>query len=145
MQSIASQILLSAYQVTLAEPRDTYEFILNSDLSVAACMKLQMIARGIARPVDYPKHALEGALFELSHVRIDPKKDNTKIIRLLTKALCQIGVAVTNQPCQTSMSICYKPLGEISHTVRFYLSQEEKLVFLSPLTRPKLVYSKPQA
>lgn len=142
MQTIASEILLSSYRVGRESMGHIYEFILNDQLQVIECLKFEPIVQGIKCPIKPSKTSLADTLFELKHVRVNPNLDNTYIIGLLTNALYAIGVKVNNQPTHNAMAICYKPLGEISNTVRFYLNQEEKLVFLSPDMRPKLVHSK---
>lgn len=135
MQAIASHILIRATQITHSQMGDKYEFILDYHLNVLESIKLT-----IGQKTD-----LDGMLFELDHVRVNPVLDNTRMIARLTDALAEIGVKVSNQPQQTSMAICFKPMGEIRDNVRFYLNKEGKLVFLSPITRPRLVYSRPKA
>jgi hypothetical protein len=143
-QTLALEILINSYQVTTGTTEgDSYEFILNEDLQVIECVKLESINKSIIQSIKDAKTVLNGYLFELNHVRVNPRLDNTYIVKQLTDALSQIGVKVANQPKQDSMAVCFKPLGEISDNVRFYLNQEGKLVFLSPSTRPKLIYSKP--
>ncbi len=139
----ASEILISSYQITRSDPGDTFEFILNDHLQVMDCIRLEPASHGVIQSMKDAMRKLDGMLFELHHVRVNPTLDNSHIIGLLTTALYQIGVRVSNQPAQTSMAVCFKPLGEISDNVRFYLNKEGKLVFLSPTTRPRLVYSKP--
>lgn len=143
LQTIAREILISSYQVTPHSNGEPYEFILNHELTVMECVKVVSLNQSIIRPINDSKTVLEGMLFELNHVRVNPRLDNTFIIKQLTEHLQQIGVRVSNQPKQNSMTVCFKPLGEISDNVRFYLNKEGKLVFLSPSTRPRLVYSKP--
>lgn len=141
MQSQASEILISAKQVTHHYLGDAYEFILNEHLQVIECVKVISLPQRIIRPIDDAVKLLEGMLFELSHVRVNPRLDNTQIIHILTQALNEIGVEVFNPPAHEAMAICYKPLGEISDNVRFYLNQEGSLIFLSPALRPRLVRS----
>ena len=141
---MASEILINSYQVTRQNTRDAYEFILNNEMYVTECIRIESIQKGLIRPIKNSTTVLEGMLFELSHVRVNPKLDNSQIIYYLTHALNQIGVRITNQPDKDSMAICFKPLGEISESVRFYLNKEGKLIFLSPAMRPRLVYSKPK-
>ncbi len=144
MQAIASEILINSYQITRQNAGDAYEFILNDELYVTECIKVESTPKGLISPIKNSKKALEGMLFELNHVRVNPKLDNSQIIYHLTSALNQIGVKVSNQPHKDSMAVCFKPLGEISESVRFYLNKEGKLIFLSPAMRPRLVYSKPK-
>jgi hypothetical protein len=141
MHTIASEILINSRQVTRESLGEPYEFILNSELKVIECVQIESIPQGKIRPVPNTAYALEGMLFELNHVRVNPKMDNTFIIRCLTGALHEIGVEVLNPPPRDSMAVCFRPLGEISANVRFYLNQDSKLIFLSPAVRPRLVCS----
>lgn len=143
MQAIAAQILIHATQVTRDHLGDEYDFILNMHLAVVECAKLNIGRQGRFCTIQNSKLALEGILFELKHVRVNPTLDNSLILAKLTQVFGQIGVRVSHQPQNTSMAICYKPMGEIRDNVRFYLNKEGKLVFLSPITKPRLVYSKP--
>lgn len=165
IQTVAQEILLSSYQVTHQQDGDVFEFILNEDLYVMECVRIKSLYGGIPRvsrapttgispiglrkklttmgkPIPCSAQSLDGFLFELNHVRVNPELDNTFIIQKFTQRLKEIDVKVTNQPKKDSMAICYKPLGEIADTVRFYMDREGKLVFLSPATRPRLVYSR---
>lgn len=152
MQNNLSEILINAYQVTRyqhyqrksshgRDTRESYEFILNDELQVLECVKIESMIRGIITPIKNITTALEGLLFELNHVRVNPKIDNSYVISCLTQALEEIGVRVSNPANTYSIATCYKPMGEISDNVRFYLSSKGSLVFLSPATRPRLVYS----
>lgn len=141
-QAIAAEILINSYQVTGKNTREHYEFILNSEMRVTECIRIESMRQGLIRPIQDSTTVLEGMLFELNHVRVNPKLDNSQIIYHLTKTLNQIGVRISNQPDKDSMALCFKPLGEISESVRFYLNKEGKLIFLSPAMRPRLVYSK---
>lgn len=144
MQAISSHLLLHATELTPDERGDKYEFILDNRLSTLEWVKLQKSGiKPVFHSIHNAKIGWEALLFELNHVRVNPMLDNTHIIAKLTNALTEIGVAVSHQPHKMSMAICFKPMGEIKDTVRFYLNKEGKLVFLSPITRPRLVYSKP--
>jgi len=145
MQTISSEILINSHLVTHEETGDRYEFILNDQLNVLECVRLHRLSKGNIQPIRNSRTILKGLLFEINHVRVNPLLDNTQIIDFFINTLDQIGVKVSHQPRQDSMAVCFKPLGEISDNVRFYLSEEGKLVFLSPsTTRPRLVYSKPE-
>ena len=144
MQAIASEILINSYQVTERNARESYEFILNNEMYVTECIRIAPVQKGDISPIHDSTSVLKGMLFELNHVRVNPKLDNSQIIYHLTRTLNQIGVRILNQPDKDSMAICFKPLGEISERVRFYLNKEGKLIFLSPAMRPRLVYSKPK-
>jgi hypothetical protein len=139
MQSVGSEILINARQVTRYQQGASYEFILNTELYVLECVKVESLIRGIITPIKNTTQALDGMLFELNHVRVNPKLDNTMIIQCLTDALKEIGVFVSNPPYHNSMATCFKPLGEISDNVRFYLNREGNLVFLSPSMRLRLI------
>lgn len=139
MKTQASEILISAKQVTRQDLGDAYEFILNEQLQVIECVKIISLPQRIIRPIDDISKALEGMLFELGHVRVNPRLDNTQIIHILTQALNEIGVEVFNPPANETMAICYKPLGEISDNVRFYLNRQGNLIFLSPALRLRLI------
>ncbi len=145
MQAISSHLLIRAVQLLQNGIEHQYEFILDKQLNIIQWVKLRMNPLQIFRSIRSSDSALEGLLFELRHVRVNPRLDNTNMIEKLTDALTSIGVTVSNQPQNTSMAICFKPMGEIRDTVRFYLNKEGKLVFLSPITRPRLVSSKPKA
>lgn len=142
MKELSAEILIHAKQVTPDATREAYEFILNEELAVVECLKVESRARGTIRPLfDIPR-TLAGMLFELQHVRVNPNIDNTTIINGFIDLLKEIGVNVSNPPSKDSMAICFKPLGEISDRVRFYLRNDHKPVFLSPSMRPKLIYCK---
>ena len=134
-----SEILINSSQVTHQDFGDAYEFVLNDEMRVIECIKVNSLAHGIITPVEEPTSTLDGFLFELNHVRVNPRVDNSHIIECLTGALMSIGVNVLNSPDEDSMEMCFKPLGEISDNVRFYIGQSSKLIFLSPATKPKLV------
>ena len=142
MQAIATEILINANPVTCGETKEAYEFIINAHLQVIECIKVELGKSNQLEKIKDFNTLFKGRLFELNHVRINPKLDNAYMTETLTKAFKQIGVQIRNKPHHSSMAICYKPLGEISDNIRFYLSKEVKLIFLSPAMRPRLVYSK---
>jgi hypothetical protein len=139
MQNISPEILINSRQVTKEAMGDSYEFILNAELRVIECVKVESKLYDIVKPIQNVGAALDGLLFELNHVRVNPKLDNTIIIDILTTALKDINVRVTHRPKQNEISVCFKPLGEISDNVRFYLNGEGKLIFLSTAMRPRLI------
>jgi len=128
----SGEIIINATMVSKADYAEIYEFVLNEDLCVTECVHVASLANGIVVPIDDYPTTLAKALFELNHVRVNPRVDNTKIITKLTSALTSIGIQVSNPPTQNSMALCFKPLGEISDTVRFYFESDTKCVFLSP-------------
>ena len=134
-----SEILINSSLVTHDNVGDSYEFVINDNLQVVECVKVDSHAHDIINSIDNAAITLDGLLFELNHVRVNPRVDNTHIINCLTEALNNIGVAVCNPPEADSMALCFKPLGEISDNVRFYLNKKSQVIFLSPSTKPKLV------
>ena len=139
MDNTADEILINASHVTHVDFGNSYEFVLNTKLHVVECVRIDSLVHGIISQIDNAPTSLDGMLFELNHVRINPRVNNTNIINCLTTALNDIGVQVSNQPDTDSMALCFKPLGEISDNVRFYLSNIGKVIFLSPSIRPRLV------
>lgn len=140
MQATSSEILINARKVERHRKYgDTFEFILNEELRVLECVKIESLVRGIIRPIQDIQETLLGCLFELNHVRVNPRLDNSFMIETLTKALNEIGVNVDQRPQTNDMAVCFKPLGEISDSVRFYLHKDGRLVFLSPSLRPRII------
>lgn len=136
-----TEILINSSLVTHEGYRESYEFVLNDKLKVVECVKIDPAAQNVISHIDNAAVELDGLLFELNHVRVNPRVDNSYIISCLTSALHEIGVEVKNQPQQNAMATTFKPLGEISDNVRFYLNNKTEVVFLSPSTRLKLVSS----
>ena len=128
----ATEILLNATQVTHGSLGSGYEFILNADLTVLECIKIESMKQGIVTPIKSPSQVLEGMLFELNHIRVNPRLDNRRMIDILTQALGEVGVKVLNRPHPDSMAMCHRPLGEITENVRLYVGNLSKLIFLSP-------------
>lgn len=135
----ATEILINATRVSPHDSPDIYEFVLNDTLYVIECVHVESLAEGIIYPVNNFRHTLQEVLFELNHVRVNPRLDNSFIIGRLTKALENIGVNVYNTPHHDSMSVCYRPLGEITENVRFYFSEAGHCVFLCPNAKLKAV------
>jgi hypothetical protein len=145
MHNTKDEILISASLVTQAiEYNATYEFIINGSLNVRECIQIEQYDNRKIKPVRNPMTELKGLLFELNHVRVNPKVDNNYIIDCIIQALHNIDVTVENRPHVNSMAVCFMPLGEISANVRFYLNSTGQIIFLSPIAKPKLVsISKP--
>jgi len=135
------EILINSSLVTHDGYRESYEFVLDDNLCVIECIKVDPMAQSMISPIEDAAVTLDGLLFELNHVRVNPRVDNTYIIECLTRALENIGVKVKNQPDSKDMASTFRPLGEISDNVRFYLNNKTQVVFLSPSTRLKLVKS----
>ena len=142
------EILINAFRVTHPSAyanyaKDTYEFVLDLNMLVVECVKIVLPTKGIVKAIMNQKEPffLDGLLFELNHVRVNPKIDNTLIIEGLSTVLHEIGVGIHEQPHTKDMKLCYKPLGEISECVRFYINEQRKMVFLCPTQGPRLAYS----
>lgn len=166
IQENYTELLLNASRITHQNEREeVYEFVINHQLKVTECVRLgnktqtsnqnllaiptqQQTQPQVQQTINknqiiiYPHLELQGYLFELNHVRINPRLDNTLIIQKLTEAFAQVGVQVKKTPAPNSMQTCYKPLGEITANIRFYIQTENNLVFLSPDMRPKVITTK---
>ena len=82
-----------------------------------------LLQKGSSIPIPDFLTTLHGVLFELNHVRVNPRLDNGYMIGRLTTALADIGVKVYNTPSPQSMAVCYRPLGEITENVRFHFNE----------------------
>ena len=136
-----AEILINATLVSPNDVTDIYEFVLNQDLQAIECVRVESLAEGIVFPVDNFHKTLSRVLFELNHVRVNPRVDNKFIIYKLTQALQDIGVGVKHTPPADTMAVCYRPLGEITDNVRFHFNIDGQLIFLSPVSKPMLVHS----
>lgn len=139
MTDKAHEILINATRVNPSQVTDLYEFVLNDALYVIECVRVESLAEGIIYPVNNYLFELKNVLFELNHVRVNPRLDNTPMIESLTQRLEAIGVEVINPPSQDSMAMCYRPLGEITENVRFYFSESGAITFLCPNAKLKAV------
>lgn len=137
-----SEILINASLVSCNDYTEVYEFVLNQELQAIECIRIESCAEGIIFPLDNFQKKLNKVLFELNHVRVNPRIDNHLIIQKLTSALNNIGVNVKNPPRSDFMAVCYRPLGEITENVRFHCELDGNLVFLSPCSKPVLVASR---
>ena len=138
---IAHEILINATRLHADKRSDIYEFVLDESLQIIECVHVESLSDGILHPISNFRTTLHGVLFELNHVRVNPRMDNTYIIHCLTHALTSIGVNVINPPSQTTMTVCYRPLGEITERVRFYFKEMGNCVFLCPKAKLKAVPS----
>lgn len=134
-----TEILINSSLVTHDGYKESYEFVLDDNMRVLECVRIDPTAQNVISHIENAAVTLDGMLFELNHVRVNPRVDNSYIITCFTNALGNIGVQVKNQPNQNSMASVYKPLGEISDNVRFYLNTQTQVVFLSPATRLKVI------
>lgn len=116
-----------------------YEFVLDMNLDLVTCSYYQSVSQGRMKLINNVSEHLEGALFELNHVRVNPSINNELILHRFKKALQASGIEVKSPPDEILMAICYKPLGELDDTVRFYLNDENFLVFLAKTAKLSLV------
>lgn len=135
-----TELVINSSLVTNSSEANFYEFVLNDELSVTECGLVESLSQGIISPIYDFSNELQGALFELNHVRVNPRIDNTMILANLAHALNDSGVEICSPPATNDMRMCFKPLGELSEVVRFYITYNQKVVFLSnsvKLTRIK--------
>jgi len=132
-----NEILIHAHRVNTTNSADPFEFVFNDSLQVVECVQIPSLSTGMAYPVLDFRTTLQGVLFELNHVRVDPLRDNTRIIESLTNAFADIGVDIYNAPSPHSMQMTYRPLGEIADRIRFYFTESGHCVFLCPNAKLK--------
>lgn len=135
------EILINTTRVGLPHGHGAFEFVLNDTLTVTECVRIESLIQGTLCPVSDFRHALAHVLFELNHVRVNPRLDNSHIITIFTDALQSAGVRVLNPPCQDAMAVCYQPLGEIIDHVRLYFDAHGQVVFLSPRARFQVIHN----
>ncbi|MBP9722427.1 MAG: hypothetical protein KBD64_04625 [Gammaproteobacteria bacterium] len=116
-----------------------FEFVLDLSLRVAGCNYISSVSQHTVSRIDNFANKLKGDLFELNHVRVDPRLNNELILHRFKKTLQKSGVEIKNPPDEILMAICYKPIGELSDIVRFYLNEDSYLVFLSNAVKLFLV------
>lgn len=136
---LATELLISARRINEDRKPDLYEFVLNESLHVIECVHIESLPDAIIYPINDYQSTLSDVLFELNHVRVNPRMDNSYIIGKLTSALNDIGVAVYNTPKSDSLATCYRPLGEITENVRFYFNELGRCTFLCPNAKLKVV------
>lgn len=127
---IAREIVINATLVTEGPEAIFYEFILDGNLFVSECGYLESLSQGKVKPILEPIKSLYGSLFELNHVRVNPHMDNTYILSQLSQALQDSGVRIKHARPSDFMSVCFKPLGELTDVVRFYIAPDSHLVFM---------------
>lgn len=135
---MSNEILINSNLVTDGDESYSYEFVLDDKMRVVECVRINKGDNKVM-PVFNPSYDLDGLLFELNHVRVNPRINNNKIISKLTSALNKIGIEVFNPPAPQDIKTCFKPMGEISDNVRFYLNIKAEMIFLSPYSKPKLM------
>lgn len=127
----ATEIVINSTLVTNNYEAIFYEFVLDEGLKVVECGYLESLSQHRMRAVADPILELDGKLFEINHVRVNPRVDNTLILARLAKALEQSGVKITHPARHDEIQLCFKPLGELSDIVRFYVNPTGRLTFLS--------------
>lgn len=139
IEQSVGKFLINAHMVPLIKNQHNtrqqqvqFEFIFNKELELLESMQLV-----IATPITNYKiepiadvTTLSKNLFELNHVRVNPKLDNCEILSMLSSTLSNIGVRINNPPSKDSLALCFQPLGEIKDPVRFYFKENQKIVFL---------------
>ena len=143
MKRETCEILINATLVTAHASADIYEFVLNQDLEIVECVHVESLASNKASPVQNYRERFKETLFELNHVRINPRINNERIVATLTQALNDIGVEVKHQPHVNDLAQYYKPLGEITENVRFHFNVSGHCTFLCPKATLKLVNPNP--
>jgi hypothetical protein len=110
-----------------------FEFIINQDLKLLQCVQLFTAnSRNNQRIITIENNReVHNILFELNHVRVNPKLNNYLIITNLIKILTELGIRMDNPPNSNSIAICFQPLGDIKDNVRFYIKENNKMVFLT--------------
>lgn len=138
---IGKEILINASLVTNDSIIEQYEFIIDGTLTIQDSIKVKNLAKENFQAIEEPEICLRGMLFELNHIRVNPSLNNEEIVKNIMKKLNEVGVEVKDPPSQNSISVCFKPLGTINSSVRFYVNHDSSLVFLSPM-QPKLIRCK---
>ncbi len=134
------EIVINATKISVEQnSAKIFEFVLDLSLKVVDCCYIPSVSqKTITRIHDY-SDSLKGDLFELNHVRINPKLNNELILYRFKKSLQKSGIEIKNPPDEILMAICYKPIGELTGIVRFYLSEDSHLVFLSHAVKLSIV------
>lgn len=145
----AKEILINAFAVSSKKNikhDNQFEFIINDKFKLLECVQL-FTATPQNNPIITPiedNQEVHNILFELNHVRVNPKLNNNSIVSMLMNTLFNIGVRIDNQPGDDSIAVCFQPLGEIKDNVRFYIKENNEMIFLANTAKPRLVsFNKP--
>ena len=134
------EVVINASKVVgFGQEPEVYEFVLNEALNVVECGKVDTKGHESVAIINNFNLSLKDDLFELNHVRVNPNADNSQILDNLSNALIESGVEINNSPDEDFMSFCFKPLGELSDIVRFYVQFNSNLVFLSNSVKLKVI------
>jgi len=132
----SSEIVINSTLVSNNNAAPFYEFVIDESIQVVECGRVESLAAETYTLLD--EESISGLLFELNHIRIDPKKDNTIILDRFIEMLQRSGVEVLRIPRQEDLAMCYRPVGELSHNVRFYVEQFSP-IFLSSAVKLSVI------
>ena len=134
-------LIINATQVVSDNCAEIYEFLLDENLNVIECTYIPSLSHHKQCPVKAFTETLQGDLFELNHIRVNPMLDNDQLLDSVRSAIEQSGVEIHDAPESDAMALCFKPLGELSDIVRFYVRPDASLVFLSQAVKLKMAVS----
>lgn len=132
----SSEIVINSTLVTSHNAAPFYEFVVDETIHVVECGRVDSMASDTYTLLSDAEVA--GLLFELNHIRIDPKKNNAVILTRFIEKLQASGVEIYRRPHYNDIALCYKPVGELSHPVRFYVDAHNP-VFLSSAVKLNVV------
>ncbi len=147
----AKSFLINAYVTPVFDQLDFYknhykkkiqfEFIINEHLELLKCIQLSIASKYNNYIENKIKNFNEiyNILFELNHVRINPKLNNQDVLEMLSIMLLNLGIKIENPPNHDSLEMCFKPLGEIKDNIRFYIKDNNQIIFLSNRAKPRLI------
>lgn len=148
----AKSFLINAYVTPVFEQLDFYknhykknqfEFLINEHLELLKCIQVSIPSK--YNNYNYTENKIKNfneiynILFELNHVRINPKLNNYAILEILSIMLLNLGIKIENPPNHDSLEMCFKPLGEIKDRIRFYIKDNNQTIFLSNRAKPRLI------
>lgn len=124
-------LLINSTLVTSSNEAKLFEFVLNNNLKVIECGYVSSLANGTVKIIE-DFVSLSGALFEFNHVRINPKLENSRLLQRLRNVLQKSGVTISDPTDEKDIKVLYNPVGQLSEVVRFFLTDQNYLKFLSP-------------
>jgi len=133
------ELVINALLISDDNTENYYEFVLDENLNVVECGYVDSLSEETITSIPKFASALHGFLFELNHVRINPRLDNSKILAKFIAALEESGVSIYNPPTEGMMAICFRPIGELSEIVRFYINATNQLILLCPAVKLRVV------
>jgi hypothetical protein len=121
------QLLLNTTEVNYQNAA-LYEFILSAPgFFVNECYYVKNQGTPVIETVENPYKNLNGKVFEINHLRIDPKADPKNILNLFEKHLSNIGLKI---PQSVTQHACW--MWPKNFQLRFKLDIKEGLIFMSP-------------